>query len=97
MERNYETARETAIKIRKVLKERYPNTKFSVKSSTYSMGSSVTVTYKEGEKPGEEIHELIRGFSSSSFDGMDDSTTIKGYEYEGKRYYGADYVHYSRS
>lgn len=90
-----ETAAETAKKVRKSLKVAFPNTKFSVKSSTYSMGSSVTVYYVSGEKP--EFHkcnEVVRSFASATFDGMDDSTSYNGYEYEGKFYNGADYVRY---
>lgn len=90
----YESASETAKKVRKMLKAEFPKTKFSVKSETYSMGSSVTVYYKDGEKPGDEIYDKVRAFSSTSFDGMDDSSSSKGYEWEGKIYNGADYVRY---
>jgi hypothetical protein len=90
----YESASETAKKVRKMLKAEYPKTKFSVKSSTYSMGSSITVYFKDGVKPGAEIYEKVGYFSSKSFNGMDDSSSFNGYEYEGKIYNGADYVRY---
>jgi hypothetical protein len=91
----YESAAETAKKVRKELKESFPNTKFSVKSSTYSMGSSVTAHYMSGEIPDyKECSELVGSFASKSFDGMTDSANFTGYEYDGKRYNGADYVRY---
>lgn len=94
----YEDAKETAKKIRKELKKAFPASKFSVTSDTYSMGSSVTARWKDGEQPDHDAaRELVGRFSSKSFDGMTDSSSTKGYEYEGKLYNGADYVSYSRS
>lgn len=92
----HEDAKETAKKIRKVLKAKYPDTKFSVTSETYSMGSRVTASYRDGIKPDRsEINDFLRQFNSVTFDGMTDSSDVKGYEYEGKFYYGADYIFYS--
>ncbi len=45
MMKNYLSCAETAKMIRQVLKESFPGVKFSVKSSTYSMGASITVRY----------------------------------------------------
>lgn len=95
MERINERATETAKKIRKELKKAFPEIKFSVRSSTFSMGSSVTVSYTDGV-PQKEVEEIVNRFQSTSFCGMDDSTTYHGYMYEGKLYIGAKFVSVSR-
>lgn len=45
METIYESATETAKKIRATLKVNFPNTKFSVRSQSYSGGSNVNVSW----------------------------------------------------
>lgn len=94
----YEDAKDTAKKVRKALKAKFPTSKFSVTSDTYSMGSSVTARWTGGEEPDHETaREIVSKFASTEFDGMTDYADLKGYEYEGEIYYGADYVRYSRS
>ena len=44
----------------------------------------------------DDVHSIAGRFSSASFDGMTDSTTYGGYEEDGKRIIGADYVHCER-
>jgi hypothetical protein len=44
----YETTADVAKKIRTALKEKFPATKFSVRSSNYSMGSSISVSWTDG-------------------------------------------------
>ena len=93
MEVVYEPAKDTAKKIRKELKKAFPEIKFSVKSKTYSMGSSIRVEYaKETGIEREEVRNVTDQFKSSSFDGMQDMKISKGYMYEGVLYNGADYV-----
>lgn len=94
----HESAKETAAKIRKWLKKEYPGTKFSVTSETFSFHSTVNVKWKNGIEPNhDELYDRVAAFKSTSFDGMTDSSEVKGYFYEGEWYYGADYVRYSRS
>lgn len=93
----YEDAKDTAKKIRKALKEAFPTSKFSVKSNTYSMGSSVYVTWTGGDEPDHEKASAgCDGFASTKFDNMTDYADLVGYTYEGQVYYGADYVIYMR-
>jgi hypothetical protein len=71
MKTTYLSAAETAKLIRAQLKKTFPGTKFSVRSSTYSMGASVDVTWTDG--PADTMVEPIcRQFNGSNFDGMID-------------------------
>lgn len=94
----HETAAETAKKIRKALRGAFPELParhFSVKSSTYSGGSSVSVRWEDYPSY-DEVNVIAQGFSSASFNGMEDIKEYTPYEYEGKRYSGADYILCSR-
>lgn len=95
-ERVYESAAETAKKIRKMLKDAFPGVKFSVKSSTYSMGSSVYASWTDGPLQ-EDVDAILDRFKSGSFDGMQDMYVSTGYEWEGKIVIGAKYVSGSRA
>jgi hypothetical protein len=92
----YESAAETAKKVRTELKNHFPGVKFSVTSKEYSGGSSVSVHWTDGPR-GEEVDQVLNRFESSSFDGMIDLETTHGYEYQGKHYCGAHYVQGQRS
>lgn len=61
----YETVTETAKKIREGLKKEFPKTKFSVRSSSYSMGSSVNVYWDNGYTES-KVNEFLRNFESIS-------------------------------
>lgn len=87
----YESAAETAKNIRKALKAAFPGVTFRVRSSTFSMGSSVDV-YWEDMPIRRQVEKLVAGFASSTFDGMDDSTTDHGYLLAGVCHMGAKYV-----
>jgi hypothetical protein len=65
--------------IKKLLKEKYPTIKFSVRSKNFSMGNDVTVHWNFGpiEK---EIDQLINGFQDGDFDGMNDLYTYRGHK-----------------
>jgi hypothetical protein len=95
MNRVYESATETAKKIRKTLKAAFPGVKFSVTSSTYSMGSSVYVSWTDGPMSS-QVNAILNRFESGSFDGMQDMYTTSGYEWEGQIVVGAKYVSGSR-
>jgi hypothetical protein len=95
MNRVYEAATETAKKIRKTLKAAFPGVKFSVTSSTFSMGSSVYVSWTDGPMSS-QVNAILSRFESGSFDGMQDMYTTTGYEWEGQIVVGAKYVSGSR-
>lgn len=86
-----ERAKETAKKIRIELKKNFPGTKFSVTSSTFSMGSSVDVSWTDLPKQ-KEVDAILNKFQSGSFDGMQDMYISGAYEYQGQLYHGAKYV-----
>jgi hypothetical protein len=79
--------------IRKVLKEKFPAIKFSVRSSNFSMGNSVDIPYKDGV-PAEEIDKAVRKYQFGNFDPMTDS-----YDYSNCRedIPQAKYVHVQRN
>jgi len=91
METIYETPAETAKKIRSALKVAFPGIKFSVRSRSYSMGSTVDVAWTDGPRT-KDVEAVAGQFESTSFDGMDDSTHHHGYILDGVRYSGAGYV-----
>ena len=96
METIYEKASETAKKVRKTLKEAFPNQKFSVRSKTYSMGCSVDVSWIDGVSK-DAVQKITDRFEGKTFDGMTDSSSYHDYQYEGKMYSGADYVFANRT
>lgn len=96
MERIYESAAETAKKVRAELKRNFPNTKFSVRSKAYSGGSSVNVEWTD-LPVAEDVNYILARFKSGHFDGMQDLYIDGAYEYEGKLYVGAKYIHGSRN
>jgi len=65
--------------VSKILKMRlkylYPDTKFSVRSEKYSMGSSISIHWQDGPIA-DVIHDLARGYQLKRFDGMIDMETI---------------------
>ena len=70
--RTLSTAAKAAKAIREELKRDFPEIKFSVKSSNYSMGNSVTISYTDGVPAG-IIEEITGKYQYGHFDGMDDS------------------------
>jgi len=65
--KTYEKVTETAKRIRKKLKEKFPQTKFSVKSSSYSMGSSINISWDDGYTK-KEVENLVNQFQDISYD-----------------------------
>ena len=71
--------------IRAALKEEFPTTKFSVRSHSYSMGSSITIYWTDGpvdeyatgplhtDHGVKEVRPIARYFAGATFDGRDDS------------------------
>ena len=64
-------AKEAARLVRAVLKTQFPETKFSVRTDTYSGGSSVHVRYTDGPA-WRDVDAALKPFSGSGFDGMID-------------------------
>jgi hypothetical protein len=92
----YITCVETAKLIRAVLKESFPSIKFSVKSSQYAGGASISIYYNNGPTE-QQVKSVISVFEGSYFDGMQD--------YKGQNYanlngeevkFGADFVFVNR-
>ena len=64
-------AAQVAQLIRKELKQAFPQIKFSVTSSTYSMGDSVRINYLNGV-PTKEVEKITDKYQDGHFDGMID-------------------------
>ncbi|MDD4352699.1 MAG: hypothetical protein PHU71_07045 [Candidatus Gracilibacteria bacterium] len=67
----YLSAAETAKVVRKMLKTEFPNTKFSVRSESYSMGSAVSVRWTDGPIES-EVDSVVGALAGSGFDSMID-------------------------
>lgn len=85
---------ETAKEIRKVLKEKYPAVKFSVRSNVYAGGASIQVAYDSDQAQAEDVKALMRFFEGATFDGMIDLKSYKDpVKYNGQIVdWGSDYV-----
>lgn len=89
-----------AKQIKKILKDRWPKTKFSVGSETYSMGSSINVSWDLGPTRA-MVEEIADRYQEGSFDGMTDSynynpTLVLTEGNDIKRLGGAKYVFCNR-
>jgi hypothetical protein len=73
IESKYLTCAESAKEIRKALKFHFPGVKFSVRSSEYSMGASVSVRWTDGPTV-DAVERVTQRFEGKSFNGSDDST-----------------------
>lgn len=68
-----------AIAIREELKTNFPNVKFSVKSSNFAGGDSVSITWSDGPT-NDQVREITRKYQYGSFNSMEDM-----YEYTNSR------------
>jgi hypothetical protein len=64
---------ECARRIRADLKREFPGTKFSVRSSSFSCGSAVDVSYTDGPALG-DVEALVNAYGGRSFNSSDEST-----------------------
>ncbi len=64
-------AAKAAQAIRKELKSKFPEIKFSVTSQTYSGGDNVNILYSNAI-PTEEVEKITRKYQDGDFDGMID-------------------------
>jgi len=69
--RSLTTVAECAKLIRKDLKEKFPEIKFSVRSENYAGGNSIRVKYTNGV-PEEKVEKELRKYEDGKFDGMTD-------------------------
>jgi hypothetical protein len=73
------THAQTAKAIRQELKAKFPSIKFSVTSSSFSMGDDVRVDWENGPTV-KEVEEITDKYEEGTFDGM-----IDLYEYDNRR------------
>lgn len=93
----YISTADTAKLIREALKEAFSDHRFSVRSKTYSMGASVTVSWVDGPTEA-RVNLVVGGFSGSSFDGMTDCKSYHTSELKGEQvHFGADCVFTART
>jgi len=76
-ETTYMSAAEVAKEIRKALKTDFADTRFGVRSKTYSGGASIRVYWTDGPTTA-EVDAVVKPFEGSSFDGMIDLKTSNG-------------------
>lgn len=62
---------DTAKLIRKRLKAEFPEIKFSVRSSVYSGGASIDISYTDGVLYS-EVNKIAKQYEGATFDGMND-------------------------
>jgi hypothetical protein len=92
----FEDATQTAKKIRLALKHFFPDCKFSVTTSKYSGGCSVSIGYTDGPASA-LVEQVTNAFTRTTFDGMTDSMDYEAYSYDGQRFMGADFINVHRS
>ena len=73
----YVSTVDTAKAIRETLKQAFPKTRFSVRSKSYSMGSSISVHLTDGPTT-KQVNPILHAFEGSGFDGMQDMKTSLG-------------------
>lgn len=89
---DYISVTDTAKIVRQELKKHFPGVQFSVRSSSYSMGASIDISWTDG--PITKAVEAITGqFEGSSFDSMQDMKISRRSTWEGREVrWGSDYV-----
>ncbi len=89
------SATELAKLIRAEVKQRWPATRFSVRSKSYSGGSSVHVSWKDGPTGG-LVEAYLKKYEGVGFNGMDDSTYYCPVVIDGQQYRASSWVSVSR-
>lgn len=87
--------------LRVALKEQFPTTTFSVKSKSYSGGSSINIRWEDGPRD-VEVKPITDFFQGASFDGMTDSMSYRHRTFSDNDItctirFGADFVFTNRS
>lgn len=70
------TCAETAKIVRRRLKDAFPGVRFSVRSSTYSMGASIDVKWTDGPTV-DAVDAVTQPLRGADFDGMQDLKTYR--------------------
>lgn len=101
METIYKTPTEAAKGIRAELKVTFPGVKFSVKTSYFSMGNSIDISWSFGPTT-KAVDAITSKYCYGRFDGMTDSsstedTLVSCPDGEVRRLGGAKYVHTTRN
>ena len=93
---------DTAKMIRKALKNSFPSTKFSVRSHSYSGGSSIHISWIDGPMES-EVDAISKFYQGASFDGMTDMKDyhnsliiLEGDDLPTEVHFGADFVFTNR-
>ena len=81
-----------ASNIRRQLKRKFPDVKFSVKSESYSGGCSVDVSWTDGPTS-DQIAEILNPYQYGNFDGMTDCYNHNENNNWGETFGDAMYVH----
>lgn len=94
--KRYITATEVAKLLRGALKAEFPGIKFSVRSSYYSGGSSIDVSYSDGPVQS-AVQTVCDRYRGADFDGMQDlkthhSTLLTTADGMDEVYFGSDYI-----
>ena len=96
MASQYLSCAETAKLVRAALRESFPGVKFSVRSSVYSGGASINISYTNGPTY-EAVKNVVAMFEGAYFDGM---TDYQGYNYNSldgvETSFGANYIFVNR-
>ena len=71
MASQYLSCAETAKLVRAALRESFPGVRFSVRSSVYSGGASINITYTNGPTY-YAVKSVVAMFEGAYFDGMTD-------------------------
>ncbi len=97
MATRYIDAAEVAKLIRKSLKLEFPQIKFSVRTSKYSGGASVDISWMNGPTS-KQVKEIVGFYEGASFDGMQDLKSSISHTNEAGEtiHYGSDYIFCNR-
>lgn len=88
----YISVTDTAKLIRAALKAAFPDTKFSVRSKSYSGGASIDISYTDGP-PNFAVEDVVKRFEGASFDGMQDLKEYHDSVFNGRPvHFGANFV-----
>ncbi|GAF85098.1 unnamed protein product, partial [marine sediment metagenome] len=83
--------------IRTILKESFPKVKFSVRSDSYSGGSSIDVSWLDGPNKN-QVDSVLSMLSGSYFDSMIDYKGLREHVMNGERVsFSADFIFCERS
>lgn len=97
MSRKYLSCAETAKLVRLVLKESFPNLKFSVRGQTYSGGASIRVEWLDGANVA-QVEGVAGLFKASYFDGSIDFKGAVYHMMDGEPVrFGADFIFFTRN